>query len=242
MFAAAGKHLLVEKPLALNERGARTMVSAAQAAHVFFMEAMWSRFLPGYRILSEVIADGEIGEPLVVEADFGFRAPMDEGHRLFNRELGGGALLDLGIYPLNLCSMVLGVPDKIQATGVVGQTGVDEVVAALLHHPNNSIGVVKAASRVGLACTARISGSRGWIDLPAWMHDPRHLRVMGKRGDRVIEADYEGDGLRFEIDEVHRCIAAGLVECPTMPAAESIALAQRMDHIRGELGVTYPGE
>jgi len=206
------------------------------------MEAIWSRFLPAYRSMVEVIGEGRIGEPLLVEADFGFRRPVDPTHRHFAAELGGGALLDLGIYPIQLCTLVLGPVERVVADGVVGATGVDEVVTALLHHPGDRLGVVKAALRVGMTCTARIAGTDGSIDLPAMMHCPNSLTVSSSAGIEHIDAGYEGNGLRFEIDEVQRCLQEGRTESTVVPLRESIALATTLDAIRAELGVVYPGE
>jgi predicted dehydrogenase len=238
----AGRHVLCEKAFALNAAQARRMVDAARARGVFLMEAMWSRFLPAYRRLADLLGEGRIGDPLLVEADFGFRVPVAHDHRLFAPALGGGALLDLGIYPVQLCALVLGVPERVAADGVVGETGVDEVVTGLLHH-RRGLGVIKAATRVALSCTARISGSDGWIDLPAFMHCPTSLSLTaaGGAGER-IDAAWEGDGLRFEIEEVHRCLAAGRTESEVMPLDESIAIMATLDALRAPLGVTYPGE
>ncbi len=238
----AGKHVLCEKPIALNADQATRMADEARSRGLFLMEAIWSRFLPSYRALVEIVGEGRIGEPLLVEADFGFRRPVDPAHRHFARELGGGALLDLGIYPVQLSTLVLGPIERVVADGVVGQTGVDEVVTALLHHSGERLGVVKAALRVGLTCTARIAGSDGAIDLPAMMHCPNSLTVSGRAGVEHIDASYDGNGLRFEIDEVHRCLAEGLTESTVIPLDESIALATTLDAIRAELGVIYPGE
>ena len=241
-YLEAGRPVLCEKPLALNARQARTMVQAARDRELFFMEAIWSRFLPSYRALADVLASGRIGEPLLVEADFGFRAPVDPHHRLFDVELGGGALLDLGIYPVQLCSLVLGPIEHIAGTGIVGETGVDEHVAAVLRHAGGGLGVVKAAIRVNMTCTARIAGTDGSIDLPAFMHCPQSLTVHAGGSTEEIDASYEGDGLRFEIEEVHRCLDAGLTESPTMPLDETIAIAEALDTIRAQVGVVYPGE
>jgi predicted dehydrogenase len=238
----AGKHVLCEKPFALNARQAARMAEEARNRGLFLMEAIWSRFLPAYRSLVEVIGEGRIGEPLLVEADFGFRRPVDPAHRHFAAELGGGALLDLGIYPIQLCTLVLGPIERVVADGVVGETGVDEVVTALLHHAGNRLGVVKAALRVGMTCTARIAGTDGSIDLPAMMHCPNSLTVSSPAGVEHIDAGYEGNGLRFEIDEVHRCLREGRTESTVVPLHESIALATTLDTIRAELGVVYPGE
>jgi len=238
----AGRHVLCEKAFALNAAQARRMAEAARARGVFLMEALWSRFLPPYRRLGALLEEGRIGEPLLVEADFGFRVPVAPEHRLFAPALGGGALLDLGIYPVQLCALVLGRPERVAADGVVGETGVDEVVTGLLHH-RRGLGVIKAATRVALPCTARISGSEGWIDLPAFMHCPTSLTVTAAGGTTEhIDTAWEGDGLRFEIEEVHRCLAAGRVESEVMPLDESIALMEVLDAMRAQLGVAYPGE
>jgi predicted dehydrogenase len=241
-FVEAGKHVLCEKPFALNARQARRMVDAARTRGVFLMEAMWSRFLPPYRLLCDLLGDGRIGEALLVEADFGFRMPVMPDHRLFDPGLGGGALLDLGIYPVQLCSLVLGTPDRVVADGIVGATGVDELVGAVLHHSRGALGVVKAAIRVNLACSARISGSDGWIDLPAFAHCPEWVAIGRPDGIERIDTAFEGDGLRFQIAEVHRCIADGALESSVMPLAETISIMTTLDAIRGQLGVTYPGE
>ncbi len=241
-FLRAGKHVLCEKPLALNARQAARMAEEARSRGRFLMEAIWSRFLPAYRSLVDVIGEGRIGEPLLVEADFGFRRPVAPDHRHFARALGGGALLDLGIYPVQLCSLVLGPIERVVADGVVGETGVDEVVAAVLHHPEGRLGVAKAALRVSMTCTARIAGTDGVIDLPAMMHCPNSLTVTGPAGVEHIDASYEGNGLRFEIEEVHRCLAEGRTESSGVPLNESIALATTLDAIRGQIGMVYPGE
>jgi predicted dehydrogenase len=241
-FLEAGKHVLCEKPFALNADQAAQMVHCARDRGLFLMEAMWSRFLPAYRVLGEVLSDGRIGEPRLVEADFGFRMPIAPEHRLFDLALGGGALLDLGIYPVQLCALVLGQPDLVTAAGHVGTTGVDEQVAAILHHEGGALGVVKAAIRTGLACTARIAGTEGWIEIPAWMHCPDRISVHTIKGPDVVAAPFDGDGLQFQIDEVHRCLQSGLTECPTMPLDETIAIAGTLDQIRAQIGVRYPSE
>jgi predicted dehydrogenase len=244
LYLLAGKHVLCEKPFALDAAQVRRMTAAAQASGRFCMEAMWSRFLPAYRVLADLLDAGRIGNPLFAEADFGFRRPMDSTHRLFDRALGGGALLDLGIYPLQLADLVFGRPDRIVADAVLGETGVDEQVAAILHHPAGGLAVVKAATRVTLACTARIAGTDGTIDLSAFMHHPDEVRVTSSRGAEaeVIDTRFDGEGLRFEIDEVHRCVVEGLTESPTWPLAKTLELAETMDAIRDQIGVTYPSE
>jgi predicted dehydrogenase len=238
----AGKHVLCEKPFAINAAQAGRMAAAAGDKGVFLMEAIWSRFLPAYRALADVLAAGRIGEPLLVEADFGFRAPVRPEGRHFDRALGGGALLDLGIYPIQLCSFVLGPPDRVTADGVIGTTGVDEQVVAVLHHPGGALGVGKAAIRVAMTCRARISGTDGAIELPAFMHCPDHIVVSAGGATETIDGSYEGDGLQFEIAAAQACIEEGRTESEVMPLDESISLARTLDLVRAQIGLVYPGE
>ncbi|MFE6820958.1 Gfo/Idh/MocA family protein [Streptomyces sp. NPDC057690] len=238
-FLRAGKHVLCEKPFAMNADQAGAMVAEARARRLFLMEAIWSRFLPAYRSLADIIAEGRIGEPLHVMADFGVRMPVDPDNRLFKPELGGGALLDLGLYPVQLCQMVLGTPEDVSANGVIGVTGVDEQVAAVLRHPGGRLSVVTTGLRVHTSRTARISGSEGWIDLPSYMHCPGSLTVNTKAGRQYItehiDASHEGNGMQFEIDEVHRCLAEGRTESKAMPWADTMAISETLDSIRSQI-------
>lgn len=237
-----GKHVLCEKPFTLNAEQGREVAGAARAHDRFVMEAMWTRFLPSYSALVHAIAGGRIGEPLLVEADFGWRAAVDPASRHFDLAQGGGALLDLGVYAIQLCFLVLGRPEAVAAQGHVGATGVDESVAAVLRHADERLGVVKAALRIPMSCTARIAGTDGWIHLPAFMNCPTSLTIRTPQGEETVEAGWEGDGLRFQVDEVHRCLDLGLRESPQMPIDETIAIAEVMDEVRNQLGVVYPHE
>ena len=240
MMLRAGKHVLCEKPIALDTAQAQRMVAEARERGLFLMEAIWSRFLPAYRALVAVVESGRIGEPLLVEADFGFRRPLDPDDRLFRTDLGGGGLLDLGIYPLQLCTLLLGPVEDVAAEGVIGVTGVDEAVAAVLLHGDGRLGVIKAALRISMACSARVSGAEGVIEIPALMHCPNAIRVLSPAGVDDIDASYKGNGLRFEIDEVHRCLADGRTESDVVPLDETLALARTLDDIRHQIGLVFP--
>ncbi len=242
MLLEYGKHVLCEKPFALNAAQGREMVESARSRGLFLMEAIWSRFLPAYRRLVDVVGDGRIGQPILVEADFGFRRSFDPENRLFRLDLGGGGLLDLGIYPLQLCTLLLGPVEHVAAEGVLGETGVDEQVAAVLRNGNGALGVIKAALRVGMTCTARISGTDGVIEIPAFMHCPNSIKVVSPSGIEEFDGSYEGNGLRFEIEEVHRCLADGKTESATMSLDETLALAGTLDAIRAQIGLVFPGE
>jgi predicted dehydrogenase len=238
----AGKHVLCEKPFALNAAQARRMVAAARENGLFLMEAMWSRFLPAYGVLSDLLGSGRIGEVRLLEADFGLPFPFDPRHRHFDLAVGGGALLDLGIYPVQLASLVLGAPHAIQAQAHIGTTGVDEVVTALMQHDGGRYSVVKAAISALLECTARVAGTLGAIELPAFMHCPTSVTLHSRAGTEEIDCGWEGDGLRFQVAEVHRCLTEGLRESPTMPLDESVSIAVTLDAIRARIGLVYPDE
>jgi predicted dehydrogenase len=141
-----------------------------------------------------------------------------------------------------LCSLVLGVPDRVTADATVGDTGVDERVAALLGYRNGTMGVIKAAITAALACEARISGTEGWVRLPAFMHRPEWIEVGTARGVERIDAAFDGEGLRFQVLEVHRCLAGGRLESPLMPLDETVAIASVLDEIRRQIGVVYPDD
>jgi predicted dehydrogenase len=237
-----GKHVLCEKPFALNAGQVREVARFAAQQDRFVMEAMWTRFLPSYVALVDLLAAGRIGEPLLVEADFGWRAPVDPTTRHFDLAQGGGGLLDLGVYPIHLSILVLGRPEAVAAEGHVGHTGIDESVAAVLRHSGERLGVVKAALRIPMSCTARIAGTEGWIEIPAFMHCPSSFTVRTVHGEETIDAAWEGDGFRFQVEEVHQCLDRELRESPRMPIDDTIAMAEVMDDIRSQLGVRYPGE
>jgi predicted dehydrogenase len=242
LFLSAGKHVLCEKPFALNRAEADVMVDAARAAGLFLMDAVWSRCLPSYRMLREVLAAGHIGSPLIVDADLGMVVPFDPRHRLYDIEVGGGATLDLGVYPVQLVSLVLGPPDRVHGTGHIGPTGVDELMAATLHHADGSLGVVRGAITAPVACDARITGTEGWVTIGRRMHMPPFLDVTAGGSTERIDVAHEGEGLRFEAVEVERCLAEGRIESPLMPLAETLTIMSSLDAIRAGIGMTYPGE
>jgi predicted dehydrogenase len=241
MMLRGGKHVLCEKPFALNARQAERMADEARARNLFLMEAMWSRFLPAYLLLAEIVESGEVGEIVLVESEFGFRLPVDPDHRLYP-VLGGGGLLDLGIYPLQLCSLLLGHPEHVQATGVIRSTGVDEMVAALLSYEAEKIGIVKAAIAVQLKGIARVSGTKGSVTLPPPMHCPSSLTVASESGFRELDCTFPGNGMQFEIEEVQRCISNGVCQSQTMGLEETLSLASTLDAIRREIGLVYPDD
>jgi predicted dehydrogenase len=192
--------------------------------------------------LRTLLAAGRIGEVRMVDGSFGFRAPFDPEHRLFAPALGGGALLDVGLYPVQLALMVLGEPERVAAVADVGVTGVDEQIAVTMGFAGGQIAVAEAAVRTNLACTARISGTEGAIDLPAFLHCPAFLDVRAGGEPTRVDTPMDGNGLHYQAAEVHRCLREGLLESPMMPLADSRALARTLDRARAHVGLVYPCE
>lgn len=236
----AGKAVLVEKPLALDAASARSLLAVARQRGVFAMEAMWTRCLPGIRRLTELLAEGAIGTVSGVRADFGLAGPFDATHRLRDPALGGGALLDLGIYPVTLAHLALGVPATIQAMAHLTPEGVDANTGLLLGYGSGAIATLSCGLVGASGNTGSITGSHGRIDLPAPFHRPKHLVVHQHARTATVEADFTGWGYHFEAAEVNRCLRAGLLESPLVPHAATLEVMEILDAVRGQLGVAYP--
>ncbi len=240
MYLRAGKHVLCEKPFALNEIEAKSMVATARREGRFVMEAIWSRFLPVYVALGEVLASQPLGAITHVEADFGFEAPVDRQHRLNDPALGGGAVLDLGIYCLHFARFVLGGHDSVTATGELNEQGVDIDATYVLRYSSGAEATLRSTTRHATPCTARIVGERGTIDVERRMHvSPGFTVAIHGEAPRYHRHDENGQGLRHQVFEVHRCIEQGFVESPRLSHAETLAYASTMDEIRRQLGVRY---
>jgi predicted dehydrogenase len=239
MFLEAGKHVLCEKPFALNAAQARQMCDVATANNRFVMEAMWARFLPSYVALRDVLNSGRIGTPLMVESSFGVKLDVP---RLYDLSSGGGALLDLGIYPVHLSEFVLGPPDVVHAVGHIGASGVDESVGIVMHHRSSAVATAQTAIRTTLPNRAAISGTDGRIELPSFMHCPTRLNIFTGDERERIETPWTGVGLHFQVAEVHRCLRSGVTESDVMPLDDSISMMSTLDAIRAQLGVVFPGE
>jgi len=244
LFLNAGRHVLCEKPFARSAAELAEMVALATDKKLFLMEAIWSRFLPSYVRLRELLAAGAIGEPRMVEADFGFRIPsIDPDHRLFDPERAGGGLLDLGIYPVQLASMVLGDPDQVKGVGHIGETGVDEQVAMVLHHDGGALAVLHASIRTSTSCGARIAGTEGTITIPAFMHVPQALHLDNSIGTgEEIDLPMEGNGYHYQVLEVHRCLREGRLQSDLLALDERLTMMTTLDQVRADIGLTYPGE
>lgn len=237
-----GKPVLVEKPFAINAAQAKIIIDRAREKGVFIMEAMWSRYIPLMLEVKRMVSAGEIGEIRMISSDFGFRTNVNPQGRLFDPAMGGGGLLDVGIYPLSFASMILGKPDRISSMAEIGETGIDEQAAAILGYPSGAMSLISTGVRTQTPGETTIMGTDGRIRIhaPCWIPDKMTVTRGGETEE--IEIPYEGNGYNYEAAEVARCIAAGKLESDAMPHAETLELMETMDEIRGQWGLKYPME
>ena len=238
----AGKHVLCEKPFALNAAQARRVVDAAADRGLFVMEAMWMRFLPAMEALRELVAAGGLGEPRMLYADFGFRAGWKPEGRLLNPALGGGGLLDVGVYPVSLASMLFGAPAAICSNAQIGSTGVDEQACIVLGYGGGQIAMLSCAIRTTSPHEATVMGADAWARLHTPWWQGRDITVHKGNDARTIACSTTGQGLRYEAMEVTRCLRAGRTSSEVMPPEETIQVMETLDAIRAQWGLRYPGE
>jgi predicted dehydrogenase len=238
---AAGKPVLIEKPLALRAAHAREVLTAARDKGVFAMEAVWMRANPLIVRAREMVASGVIGEVVAVQADFSIERDFDPGHRLYDLANGGGALLDLGVYPMHFAWLFLGRPDTQQVLGTLSPAGSDAVVATQWGYASGATAQLRCALTAWTPGRATIAGTTGWISVEPWFVKPERLVVTANGGGQFrVEAEDTGYGP--QIEEVERCLREGLLESPVAPHADTIAILQLIDQARADLGVRYPGE
>jgi len=237
-----GKAVLCEKPFTINASEASNVISLARERKLFLMEGMWTRFLPSMVKVRELIREGAIGDIQMVNAGFGFRAAYDPGHRLFDPALGGGALLDVGIYSISLSSMTLGYPKNVISSVHLGETGVDEQGAIVLGYEKGKLAVLTMAIRAELPQEAYIVGTEGRICIHSpWWRAEKVTLVAGETED-VYDLSFKGNGLNYEAEEVMECLRQEKAESETMPLNETLAIMKICDQIRGLWGLKYPTE
>jgi len=243
MALRAGKGVLVEKPFTMNLREAEQVVTLARTRRLFLMEAMWTRYLPGFQEVQRIVASGEIGEVSQVVADFGFAANFGPEHRVYNPALGGGALLDLGIYPLSIAAALLGPVVEIKAQAEMGATGVDVQTGFTLKHEGGAMSVCSCSFTARTPCELTVSGTRGHVRMNTRFHHAKSVTVTLEDGSaRTIETPYIGNGYVHEAIEAQRCFTAGLTESPGMKLEETLALMGVLDEIRRQIGLVYDSD
>ena len=238
----AGKAVLCEKPFAINAAEAEAMIRAARDRKLFLMEAMWTRFFPAVAKVREWLAQGAVGRVQMVIADFGFCAGVDPEGRLFNLELGGGGLLDVGVYAVSFASMVLGGPPaEVSGLAHLGETGVDELGGMVLKMAAGSLAVLYTAVRATTPQEAHILGTEGRIHIPTPFWRPP-VAVLFREDEERVELPAEGNGYNYQAAEVMRCLRGGRLESDIMPLDESLSVMQTLDRIREQWGLKYPME
>ncbi|WP_320779151.1 Gfo/Idh/MocA family oxidoreductase [Streptomyces sp. CRN 30] len=242
----AGRNVLLEKPFTLNAREAAELVGLARERGSFLMEAMWMYCNPLVRRLKALVDDGAVGEVRTVQADFGLQGPFPPAHRLRDPAQGGGALLDLGVYPVSFAHLLLGEPSEVTASAVLSDEGVDLQTGALLSWENGALASLHCSIVGGTANAASITGSEGRIDVPEGFFFPERL-VLHRDGRDPEEftadpADGQRDSLAHEAREVMRALRAGETESPLLPLDGTLAVMRTLDAVRDRVGVRYPGE
>lgn len=234
----AGKAVLVEKAFTVTPAATREIVDAAESAGVFAMEAMWTRFQPAIVRMRELLADGAIGEVQSVQADLGAQHPTDPSDRFYDPSVGGGALFDVGVYPISFAQMVLGTPDAVAAHGVLAPSGVDVEEAVLLSYPDGRTASLLASLRCATPGAARVVGTGGWIDVPPRFHHPSGI-VLCRNGaaPERIDAPALGAGYSHELREVTDCVADGRTQSAVMPLADTVVVQDVMDAVARQLGM-----
>jgi predicted dehydrogenase len=238
---AAGKHVLIEKPIAVSAAEARTLAEAARAAGVLVMEAMWSRYLPQASVFRRLLADGVLGDLRAVLADHGQAIAADPQHRLYRPELGGGALLDLGIYPVQLSSMVLGAPSRVVAVGGMTETGVDAYSTLVLTHHGDAQSTLYSSILARTPMTAVIAGSEATISIDGSFYTPTSFTVSSRDffGPVLTWNDPTGrklfDGLSWEATALARFVGEGRTESPVHTLEETVSILATIDQARAQI-------
>ena len=239
----AGRAVLCEKAFTLNAAEAAELVDLAGRRGLFLMEAMWMRCNPAVRRIVELVESGVIGPVTTVHADFGISFSIDAGHRLRDPAQGGGALLDLGVYPISLAHLVLGVPERIQSWARLTPEGVDENTGVLLGYPGGAVALLSCGLTADSPVTASISGSLGRIELPHLFFRPAAFTLYRNGAEpEIFHVPYEGTGLAHEAVEAMRCLREGLLESPLVPWRSTLEVMGIMDEVREQIGVRFPGE
>ena len=235
----AGHPALVEKAFTLNAREGREVIAEARARQLFCMEAMWMRFNPLVRAAADAVASGRIGELISVRSDLSTRFEFDPAHRLFDLAAGGGALLDMGIYPTTFAWLFLGRPDDVRATGSLSPTGSDTTVAMQWSYNGGRFAHVACTTLGANPLFGLVAGSDGWISIDGHLARPKSITIHDASGDEVLTDQLAGNGYQPQALEVERCLRAGELESPIVPLDETVAILEVLDEARAQLGVRY---
>jgi predicted dehydrogenase len=241
MCLNAGKHVLCEKPFAVNGWQVREMIDKAREKKLFLMEALWSRFLPNLLKAKEIIQSGMLGEIKLLTADFGFKVAFDPEHRIYSKQLIGGSLMDFGIYPVFLSYFLLGMPKRVCSMAGVGVTDVDYNCSMTFEYNNELQSVLFSSMVANTGVTAQVHGTKGTLNFNNWWFTPSGLSITNENGQTSpVPLHFEGNGYNYEACEVVRCLLNGKTESDLWSWDDSINLIGLLDTIRQQCGVVYP--
>lgn len=235
-----GKAVVCEKPFAINEKQVQLMVNKAREKKVFLMEAFWTRFMPTIDTALRMIAEDKLGDVKLISADFGFKPKFDPNSRLYDLNLGGGALLDIGIYPVFLALLIFGEPDDIKVSTFFGKTGVDETISIILAYNDGRQAVLYCTTQAITAVEACLYGTKGRLKFNRRWHNPTSLVYTNNDGEpEDITFNYDSNGYEHEAREATQCILSGSIESPLMSLDFSLRLIRLLDKIRAIAGIWY---
>ena len=239
----AGKPVLCEKPFAVNAQEAQAMVDAASRNNVALMEAMWARFLPHYAKVREIVASGVLGPILSIHADHGQRLADQNIPRLVEPNLAGGALLDLGIYPISFAHMILGNPLSIKSTAVMTDKGVDAQTSMIFTYDNGAQSILTTTMIEQTPCRAVVAGLNGWLEIDRTFYNPANMRVVLNDGSITqYPSQYSGHGLREQAESFRQLVQSGKLESDILSWQDTIDIMKTMDTVREQIGLKYPFE
>lgn len=240
MCLRSGKHVLCEKPLGMDSEEVKIMIDEAKRRNLFLMEAIWTRFVPATEYLIDLLNKKAIGDIIYTKADFGFRAELNFEGRVYNKSLGGGSLLDIGIYPIYLSMLTQGVPLKIDAMARMSPTKVDSFCAMLFDYGDKSKAMLESTFEAETPTTAMIYGTKGSIKVHNRFHHSEKLTVnIYNETTRDIDLKYIGEGYYHEIQEVCNCIINKQIQSQKLPLSESLQLSMIMDRVKDKIGLKY---
>ncbi len=234
--------VLCEKPLAINSKQVTELTSTSKQNNTFLMEGMWTRFLPSFQFLFNIIQSGTIGNVLNLHADMSFIAQKDKGNRFYNPELGGGSLLDVGVYPVYLSYFLLGNPDEIFACGKVNESHIDETCGITLKYKNGNYAMLESSIITQTEGSAWIYGDEGTMHIKKpWTEQPEKIEVIINNESSFKHIpSWQGRGFQYEVEEVIKCLNEEKIESDILPHQSSIDVVKIMDEVRSQLNIIYP--
>lgn len=242
MCLKQNKAVLCEKPMGMNAKEVRLMIEEASTRNLFLMEGLWTRFIPATEKLIELLAQNVIGQVTSLQADFGFKGDSNPENRIFNKNLGGGSLLDIGIYPIYLSLLVLGIPTDITATAQLTETGVDRFCAMEFHYNNGAKADLESTIVADTPTEAFLHGTTGTLKLHRQFHHTEKITHTHNDEVTILDIKYKGNGYIHEIEKVNSCFLNRDIESSKLPLQMSLDLSVVMDTIKNKIGLKYDSQ